>query len=124
MPHKIECDLQTREGFIDAIRQAGAYIHDHASNLLGEYPSLLHEMDIVATFRFDELPCIEVRRSHICCREGLYPQHSADVDTLEKVCRDMYREIIFWDEQHPDEIPAHDESALYGDRLKALGVRL
>jgi len=125
MGHKIECDLQTREGFIDAIKQAGNYIRDHASNLLGEYPSLLCEMDIVATFRFDELPCIEVKRRHICCHEGLYPQNSADVDTLEKICRDMYREIEEHDAKHPDEVPTADDTrALYGDRLRALGVVL
>lgn len=125
MAHQIECDLQTRAGFIDAIQQAGSYIHDHASNLLGEYPSLLCEMDIVATFRFDELPCIEVKRRHICCHEGLYPQNSADVDTLEKIARDMYREIISHDEKHPDEVPpASDKRAAYGDRLAALGVQL
>lgn len=49
---------------------------------------------------------------------------STDVDTLEKVARGMYREIIYWDEMHPDEVPANDDKALYASRLKALGVKL
>ena len=66
-------NYQTREGFIETIRQAGEYIADHAENLLGEYPSLLSEMDITARFRFDEVPTIEVRREHISCEIAQYP---------------------------------------------------
>lgn len=118
-------DLSTRQGYVEAIEQSGQYIHDHASNLLGEYPASLCEMDIVARFRFDEPPIVEVRRQHIALPLSLYPQNSADVDSVEKVCRDMYREIIEHDEKHPDEVPpADDKRALYGDRLQALGVRL
>lgn len=125
MPLNLECNLSTRAGFIEAIKMAGLYICDNASNLLGEYPSLLNELEIVATFRFDEVPCVEVRRKHICCHKDVYPQNSADVDSVEKVCRDMYREIIDHDEKHPDEVPpADDKRALYGDRLQALGVAL
>ena len=58
-------DLSTRQGFIEAIEQAGQYIRDHASNLLGEYPSLLCEFDITARFRFDAVPTVEIRREHI-----------------------------------------------------------
>lgn len=37
----------------------------------------------------------------------------------------MYREIIDHDAKHPDEVPpADDKRALYGDRLRALGVAL
>lgn len=117
-------DLSTRDGFIESIRCAGRYIEEHAANLLGEYPSLLTELDITARFRFDSVPTVEVRREHIACESGQYPQNGADVDTLEKIARDMYREIIWWDEQHPGEVPAHDESALYGSRLRKLGVTL
>ncbi len=65
-------NYQTREGFIETIRQAGEYIADHAENLLGEYPSLLSEMDITARFRFDEVPTIEVRRKHLTCTKEQY----------------------------------------------------
>lgn len=76
-------DLSTRQGFIEAIEQAGEYIRDHASNLLGEYPSLLCEMDITARFRFNEAPTVEVRRSHIACASTEYPQNNAHADSLE-----------------------------------------
>ena len=124
MAYPIECNLSTRDGFIEAIKSAGLYIADHAENILGEYPSLLCEMDITARFRFDEVPTVEVRRLHIAAPQSEYPQNKADVDTLEKIARDMYREIIYWDELHPNEIPAKDEKALYGKRLRALGVVL
>ena len=115
----------TREEFIRTIEQAGEYIRDHASNLLGEYPSLLHAMDITAKFRFDEPVSVEVKRGHFTCDASAYPQNSADVDSVEKVCRDMYREIIDRDAKHPDEVPpADDKRALYGDRMQALGVAL
>ena len=121
---EIQGDLSTRGGFIETIKRSGQYIADNAANLLGEYPSLLCEMDITARFRFDEAPTVEVRRLHIAAPHSEYPQNNADVDTLEKIARDMYREIIYWDETHPDEIPAKDEKALYGKRLRALGVAL
>ena len=106
-------DLSTRQGFIEAIEQAGQYIRDHASNLLGEYPS------------FDAVPTVEIRREHIAAPLDEYQQRRADVDSVEKVCRDMYREIIDHDARHPDEVPpADDTRALYGDRLRALGVVL
>ncbi len=124
MAIEIQADLSTRGGFVDAIRAAGEYIADHAGNLLGEYPSLLCEMDITARFRFDEAPTVEVKRLHIAAPQSEYPQNNADVDTLEKIARDMYREIIYWDELHPSEIPAKEERALYGDRLHKLGVVL
>lgn len=116
-------DLSTREGFIEAIVTAGNYIADHAGNILGEYPSLLCELSITANFRFDELPTIDVRRSHISCRPGIYPQNDASGDTLEAVARDMYQEIIECDEKHPDEVPdANEEGKMYGQRLRKLGV--
>lgn len=124
MAIEIQGDLSTRGGFIETIQRSGQYIADNAANLLGEYPSLLCEMDITARFRFDEVPTVEVRRLHIAVPQSEYPQNKADVDTLEKIARDMYREIIYWDETHPDEIPAKDEKALYGKRLRALGVVL
>lgn len=118
-------DLSTRQGFIEAIEQAGQYIRDHASNLLGEYPSLLCEFDITARFRFDAVPTVEIRREHIAAPLDEYQQRRAGVDSVEKVCRDMYREIIDHDAKHPDEVPpADDKRALYGDRLRALGVAL
>lgn len=125
MPEQLQGSFGTREEFIKTIEQAGEYIRDHASNLLGEYPSLLHAMDITAKFRFGEPVSVEVKRGHFTCEASAYPQNSADVDTLEKICRDMYREIIRNDEAHPDEVPpADDTRALYGDRLQALGVVL
>ena len=94
-------DLSTRQGFIEAIEQAGEYIRDHASNLLGEYPSLLCEFDITARFRFDAVPTVEIRREHIAAPLDEYQQRRAGVDSVEKVCRDMYREIIDHDAKHP-----------------------
>lgn len=122
-------DLSTRQGFIEAIEQAGQYIRDHASNLLGEYPSLLCEFDITARFRFDAVPTVEIRREHIAAPLDEYQQRRAvapsDADSVEKVCRDMYWEIIDHDAKHPDEVPpADDKRALYGARLQALGVVL
>lgn len=98
-------DLSTRQGFIEAIEQAGQYIRDHASNLLGEYPSLLCEFDITARFRFDAVPTVEIRREHIAAPLDEYQQRRAGADSVEKVCRDMYREIIDHDAKHPDEVP-------------------
>ena len=121
MAHKIECDLRTREGFVDAIEQAGSYIHDHASNLLGEYPSLLNELDIVATFRFDEPPSVEVKRRHIVCSEGLYPQSGAN--SLEQIAKDMMTCL----EAHAEaKLPPHGATVVdhYRERLEALGVAL
>lgn len=66
-------NLSTRQGFIEAIRQAGLYIADLAENILGDYPSLLCEMDVTAHFRFDEPVTIEVRRLHIACDKEDYP---------------------------------------------------
>lgn len=66
-------NYQTREGFIEAIRQAGEYITDHADNLLGEYPALLSEMDLTVHFRYCELVTIDVKRQHIVCERGQYP---------------------------------------------------
>lgn len=124
-PQARNSELSTRGGFIEAIQRSGQYIADHAENLLGEYPSLLCEMDITARFRFDEVPTIEVRRSHIAVPQCDYPQNSADVDTLEKIARDMYREIEEHDAKHPDEVPhANEQRRLYGDRLHKLGVVL
>lgn len=125
MEVSFQVDLSTRDGFIEAIQCAGRYIEEHAATLLGEYPSLLAELDITARFRFDSVPTVEVRREHIACESGQYPQNSADVDTLEKIARDMYREIEEHDARHPDEVPrAHEERRLYGDRLHRLGVAL
>lgn len=125
MAYPIECDLSTRGGFVEAIKSAGRYIEDHAENILGEYPSLLCEMDITARFRFDEAPTVEVRRSHIVCASAEYPQNNAHADSLEKVARDMYHEIEEHDAKHPDEVPqADDARRLYGDRLHKLGVIL
>lgn len=46
-------------------------------------------------------------------------------DILEKIARDMYREIEDHDAKHPDEVPrADDTRRLYGDRLHKLGVVL
>ena len=118
-------DLGTRGGFIEAIQCAGRYIEEHAANLHGEYPSLQTELDETARFRFDSVPTVEVRREHIACESGQCPQNGADVDTLEKIARDMYREIEEHDAKHPDEVPsAHEERRLYGDRLHKLGVAL
>lgn len=66
-------DLDTREGFIAAIRDSGQYIIDHAEGLLGEYPgALLGDMSITASFRFDCVPTITVTREHIVppCFDG------------------------------------------------------
>ena len=71
-------DLSTRQGFIEAIEQAGEYIRDHASNLLGEYPSLLCEFDITARFRFDAVPTVEIRREHIAAPLDEYQQRRAE----------------------------------------------
>lgn len=67
MPVREFRDLGTREGFIGAIRDCGRYIIDNAENLLGEYPgAALSEMDIVASFRFDEyVPTVTVKRMHL-----------------------------------------------------------
>ena len=73
-------DLSTRQGFIEAIEQAGQYIRDHASNLLGEYPSLLCEFDITARFRFDAVPTVEIRREHIAAPLDEYQQRRAGAD--------------------------------------------
>lgn len=73
-------DLGTRDGFISAIQRAGRYIEEHAENLLGEYPSLLSELDITARFRFDSVPTVEVRREHIACDSYQYPHNSAAAD--------------------------------------------
>lgn len=125
MAYPIECNLSTRGGFIEAIKSAGRYIVDHAENILGEYPSLLTELTITANFRFDEVPTVEVTRGHVVCDAASYPQNSADVDTLEKIARDMYREIEEHDAKHPDEVPhANEQRRLYGDRLHKLGVVL
>lgn len=125
MAIEIQGDFSTRGGFVEAIRAAGLYIADHAGNLLGEYPSALHELTVTANLRFDEPPTIDVRRTHFVCDAASYPQNSADVDTLEKIARDMYREIEEHDARHPDEVPrAHEERRLYGDRLHRLGVAL
>lgn len=105
MDISIQGDLSTRGGFIETIQRIGQYIADNAANLLGEYPSLLCEMDITARFRFDEAPTVEVRRLHIAAPQSEYPQNKADVDTLEKIARDMYREIEEHDAKHPALVP-------------------
>lgn len=69
----ITTNLAARESFVEAIKQAGLYIADHAENLLGEYPALLSEMDITAHFRFNEPVTVEVRRLHIACDKEDYP---------------------------------------------------
>lgn len=118
-------DLSTRQGSIEAVEQAGEHMRDRASNPLGECPSLLCEFDITARFRFDAAPTVEIRREHIAAPLDECRQRRADVDGVEKVCRDMYREIIDHDAKHPDEVPPADGTrALYGDRLRALGVAL
>lgn len=86
-------DLSTRQGFIEAIEQAGQYIRDHASNLLGEYPSLLCEFDITARFRFDAVPTVEIRREHIAAPLDEYQQRRADADSVERVARDLFNAI-------------------------------
>lgn len=75
----IATNFATRESFVEAIKQAGLYIADHAENLLGEYPALLSEIDITAHFRFDEPVTVEVRRLHIACDKEDYPKHSESV---------------------------------------------
>lgn len=75
----IATNLATRESFVEAIKQAGLYIADHAENLLGEYPALLSEMDITAHFRFDEPVTIEVRRLHIACDKEDYPKNWREI---------------------------------------------
>lgn len=63
----------TRDDLVHEIKTAGQYIVDHAENLLGEYPSLLSEMDLVVHFRFDEATTIEVNRIHLVCDKQKYP---------------------------------------------------
>lgn len=59
-------DLNTREGFVLAIKDCGQYIIDHAEGILGEYPGAqLCSLDITASFRFDSLPSVSVTRDHI-----------------------------------------------------------
>lgn len=89
MAYPIECNLSTRGGFIEAIKSAGRYIEDHAENILGEYPSLLTDLTITANFRFDEVPTVEVRRSHIACASTEYPQNNAHADDLENRLRKL-----------------------------------
>lgn len=76
----IATNLATRESFVEAIKQAGLYIADHAENLLGEYPALLSEIDITAHFRFDEPVTVEVRRLHISCDKEEYPKQNESKD--------------------------------------------
>ena len=76
-------NLSSREGFVEAIKQAGLYIADHAENLLGEYPALLSELDITAHFRFDEPVTVELRRLHIACDKEDYPTQRPEPEMPE-----------------------------------------
>lgn len=114
-------DLSTRQGFIEAIEQAGQYIRDHASNLLGEYPSLLCEFDITARFRFDAVPTVEIRREHIAAPPDEYQKRRADVDSVERVACDLYEWIDgVLNKNWCMELPADLDR--YKKRLEALGV--
>ncbi|MRX82229.1 hypothetical protein [Eggerthella guodeyinii] len=73
MSYRSAPDLSCRNGFVEAIKAAGEYIAEHADNLLGEYPALLSDMRITATFEFDSVPCVEVTRAHIVCKPEEYP---------------------------------------------------
>ena len=79
----IATNLATRESFVEAIKQAGLYIADHAENLLGEYPALLSEMDITAHFRFNEPLTVELRRLHIACGKEDYPAQRPEPEMPE-----------------------------------------
>lgn len=79
----IATNLATRGSFVEAIREAGLYIADHAENLLGEYPALLSELDITAHFRFDEPVTVEVRRLHIACDKEDYPTQRPEPEMPE-----------------------------------------
>lgn len=79
----IATNLATRGSFVEAIREAGLYIADHAENLLGEYPALLSELDITAHFRFDEPVTVELRRLHIACGKEDYPAQRPEPEMPE-----------------------------------------
>lgn len=123
-------DLSTRQGFIEAIEQAGEYIRDHASNLLGEYPSLLCEFDITARFRFDAVPTVEIRREHIAAPLDEYQQRRAYGATWEQdgVCLyDVLDRVSCWccRNKNQRELRAiHDHLPRYWQQLLALESRL
>ena len=123
MAYPIQCNLSTRDGFIEAIKSAGLYIADHAENILGEYPSLLTGLTVTANFRFDEVPTVEITRGHIVCDADSQPPSSANTDTLESVAIDLYSWIDgVLNKNWCMELPSDLER--YKTRLAALGVVL
>lgn len=88
--------------------------------------------DLMSCQCIDERNCVcayEIPVYDGCEYDRMFSTSNSDQDepsdTLEKIARDMYREIEEHDAKHPDEVPrADDTHRLYGDRLHKLGVIL
>lgn len=85
MANRLYPDFSSREALIDSVKAAGQYIVDHASNIVGEYPSLICGFSISVDFKHDEALSLSINRQHIVCDIEEYPQQNGLADTAAEL---------------------------------------
>lgn len=96
MANRLYPDFSSREALIDSVKAAGQYIVDHASNIVGDYPSLMCGLRLSFDFSHDKALTLGINREHIVCDLDKYPQQKQlepQYEQLQQVARDLFMAI-------------------------------